>query len=82
MLNDLLEGCDFATEELAALQPNVIPKHALKQQQRQQQQLNLEKQNDIGITKQQDGGVHMAKKAQLNQEEDTIKLGRKKQRYI
>jgi hypothetical protein len=42
------KGCEFATEEFAAFQEHVITKHA-QQQEAQQQQLNLDKPNDVGI---------------------------------
>jgi hypothetical protein len=58
------KGCEFAFEEMAALQEHVITKH-LQQQPPQQQQLNLANQNE----EQEDGGP-MTKKAKMNEEKE------------
>jgi hypothetical protein len=61
----LWKDCEFAFEDMAAFQAHVITKHALQQQLQQQQQLNLDKQNNVSIQEKQDHGEPMAKKAKM-----------------
>jgi hypothetical protein len=69
----LWKNCEFASEEMAALQKHVITKHL----QQQQQLTNLDKQNDVGPEEeQQDHGGPMAKKVKINEEEESKLINR------
>jgi hypothetical protein len=58
------KGCEFACEEMAAFQAHVT-KHVQPQQ---QQQMNLDNQNEVGIQEEQNHGEPIAKKAKINEE--------------
>jgi hypothetical protein len=76
----LWKDCEFASEEMAAFQAHVITKHAALQTQKQQhQQLNLDRQNDVG-PEGEHHGEPLAKKARMNEEEGNNMTNRGGQR--
>jgi hypothetical protein len=69
MLICLWKGCEFGFEDMATVQAHVITNNIL--QQPQQPQLNLDTQNEEGP---------MAKKAKMNEEEESKMISRGGQR--
>jgi hypothetical protein len=67
----LWKDCELVLEDMAAFQEHVITKHAQQHQLQQQKQLNLVNQNDVGLKEEEDHGGPMAKKAKMNEEEES-----------